>query len=58
MKLQRHQVIGSSDALESTRVGARITWQDEEADGLNVEVVPRGGTVWADDVGIRTSGAR
>jgi len=51
--LRRYHRVGSSDKPEWTRVATRVVWEDAEADHIDLEIVPRGGKVWVDDVGIR-----
>jgi len=54
--LGSYEPIGSSDGTQWTRVDRTVTWASEQATHLNIEVVPRGGRVWVDDVGIRKTG--
>lgn len=51
--LQRYVEVGTAGGPTWQRVSATMVWKDAEATRLDLEIVPRGGTVWVDDVGIR-----
>lgn len=56
--LGTYRAIGAASGPEWTRVAARFTWDEKQADRIDIEIAPRDGTVWVDDVGIRKIGAR
>lgn len=51
--LGRYLDIGQAGGRGWQRVQAEITLTDAEASRLDLEIIPRGGTVWVDDVGVR-----
>jgi len=51
--LGRYLEIGHAHGTRWQRVAKTVTWSDAKATCLNIEIVPHGGTVWVDDVGIR-----
>jgi hypothetical protein len=50
--LQRYVELGSASGPEWQLVSKALTWGDPEADHVDVEVAPRGGSVWVDDVSV------
>lgn len=51
--LQRYLRVGESSATDWSLVTRTVTWEDPEANYLDLEVAVQGGPVWVDDVGIR-----
>ena len=51
--LGRYYEVGSATGPTWQKIEKTVTWDDAEAAFVDLEIAPRGGTVWVDDVGIK-----